>query len=88
LELSPLLLKSPGAILADQLVASMMQEIDIETDELVDCIESFGGLRVGVSGTERPVLGNGVDGFLNVGGTPCQLRQTVLPVVVPHGVGP
>jgi hypothetical protein len=88
LELSPLLLKSPGAVLPDKLATSMVEEINIETYELVYCSKGFVGLRVGMSGTKWPILSNGIDSFLNVGGAPCQFRQIVLPVVGPHGMSP
>jgi hypothetical protein len=88
LKLRPLLLEGPGTVLADKLMAGMSEEFDVKSDELVDCIESFGGLRIRVIGAKRSVLSYGVNCFLKVGGAAGQFGQIVLPIVGPHGVCP
>jgi hypothetical protein len=66
LELRPLLLEGPSAVAADELVARVLEEIQIEFDEFQYCLKSCVSVRVRVIRPKGAVLRNGIDCLLEV----------------------
>jgi hypothetical protein len=72
LELRPLLLEGPSAVAADELLAGVLEEIEVESDEVLNCLKRRVGFGVRVVRPKGAVLRDGIDGLLEVDRTSCK----------------